>query len=100
MPDKKIISDGGGAGSAQCQVGNDSARLIVTFTDLERQHAGFILGVQLSRSGEDERDRAFPHNPFNAPARWRVWVFNRGLVDNPAFADETADQHGKRAVLV
>ena len=30
----------------------------------------------------------------------RVWVFNRGLVDNPAFADETADQHGKRAVLV
>ena len=27
-------------------------------------------------------------------------IFNRGLVDNPAFADEAADKHGKHAVLV
>ena len=72
----------------------------MTFTDLPGQHAGFILGVQLSCGGEEECDRAFTHNSFDAPTRWRVRVFNRGLVDNPAFADEAADKHGKRAVLV
>src|SRR6476646_8256178 len=100
MPYGEVSWDGDSPSGVGRKTGHNRARLFMTLTDMPGQHAGFILGVKLSCGGEDERDRAFPHNPFDAPARWRVWVFNRGLVDNPAFADETADQHGKHAVLV
>ena len=100
MPYGEVSWDGGGPGSVGRKVGNNRARLIMTFTDMPGQHAGFIFGVKLSCGGDDERDRAFTHNPFDAPTRWRARVFNRGLVDNPTFADEGADKHGKHAVLV
>jgi hypothetical protein len=37
--------------------------------------------VELACGGDDECDRAFTHNAFDAPDLLRVPVFNCGLVD-------------------
>ena len=56
--------------------------------------------MKLSCGGDDERNWTFAHDTLDAPTCWRVRVFNCGLVDDPALADQGANEHGERAVLV